>query len=544
MTKYIIYGANSLGQALYDYLCHKGIQEYVYCFCDKNADSIAPSPAMLANNASVLTFDQVRSLKMPYVIAASPKTAAAIYAFIKEDSSDAVAFDDVDAWLKEIGADISSDIAAALKDDSLRDTLKTIYEYLNAKERSADAARDRMALAHLPMASSTPTADDRRKTKIRFTFAANFFFNSIRSLILYLADRDDTDLLCVINSKAESYITDGMSESLESMGIACIQSDDYRIEDDLPDIFINNHAHESSLYMAMGGYEKLNEYCRYIAVLPLDGINYGTFPFLAEMYRSVLDPLRYDVIIVNRSIYDMMSALFHNVVCMTNPKFDAIYAKLSHKKQFDRAWDKISNKKVILWAPTHGCFGGLHNRNRICVSYDKYFMDIVDHAAKHNDIALIFRPHIVTVNDLVRQGVWTEEELRSVKRYFADSSNLIWDDSDDYSPAFAVSDAVMTDPGCGILYSYLPTRKPILEMFRDSYAVLWEQNEHLTKNYYRSYDMDGIRAFIEMISRGEDPLCEARMRILEEYIPDFDGKCGQRIGEFILNDFKKKTRNK
>ncbi len=40
-----------------------------------------------------------------------------------------------------------------------------------------------------------------------------------------------------------------------------------------------------------------------------------------------------------------------------------------------------------------------------------------------------------------------------------------------------------------------------------------------------------------MVRRGDDPLYDDRMKTVEQFIPDFDGKCGERIAKYILDDF-------
>ena len=55
----------------------------------------------------------------------------------------------------------------------------------------------------------------------------------------------------------------------------------------------------------------------------------------------------------------------------------------------------------------------------------------------------------------------TRRQFDDMKREINKSSNIIWDDTDDYRNAFYASDAIITD-GTTFCLEYLYTKKPIL----------------------------------------------------------------------------------
>lgn len=517
MQQVILYGAGALGQGLYAFLRLIGRHDIVRCFCDANAQHIVLDNSWRADGVEVRRFDETVGMGLPYVITIVSEESRREVAEMLTARGMRYHISPLD-WLKEIGIEFDEQSYAAAiaeRDHATIKKMDIIHRSIPFVKRRLDPAR---------------ILGSRRRIKVRIYHMNAYVFNSIQTVAEYLRDRDDVDLKLVTGADADAI------EQAERLGVDHVVCSDYDIAQDAPDVFISNYPpYSRKAYEVVGGFEKLAEHCRYIAVIPFFNVMMGDEGWGRVLFEGKLKP---DSIFVSKTLYDSVSKYNPNVYCMPNPKFDTIYNALQAQYD-DPAWAKISGKRAIIWAPDHGLSGWFMSPT---LSVDVYFTDIISYFRSHPKLALIFRPHRWLIRELVDFGIWSRQDLKDIRRHFDRSANIIWDDSNDYASAYARSDAVMTDPRCGIIYSYLATKKPILSMFRDGINDT-DYNPDLSKHYYKAYSWDDVRSFIEMIARGEDPLYEDRMRTFEEYLPNFDGRYGARIGEFIIEDYLCKVAN-
>lgn len=315
---------------------------------------------------------------------------------------------------------------------------------------------------------------------------------------------------------------------LKAKGIEAYYAEEYRIEEDLPDIVIYN-----SDWYDYKGYsiapENARKFAKKLILVPIDMVIYAgpSIPELAETYLMQ----NADMCFVNPDFYQKFKPYQNNLVLEGNPKFDYIYEKLANKDVTvpDEWKKKIGNKKVIMWATSHGIYG-----KNICPSYtfDLWVKDIIDYFREHKEYVLIFRPSALIFQDLIVSGICTYDECRHFEEMFERESNFIFDRTPDYGLAYKVSDALVCCPN-GMLLSYLPTKKPIVytATYRMNYSF---SDPELIQNYYIAKDREELEQSIEQIFNQNDPLYEKRMQTLKQYVPCFDGKIGERIMQRIL----------
>ena len=85
----------------------------------------------------------------------------------------------------------------------------------------------------------------------------------------------------------------------------------------------------------------------------------------------------------------------------------------------------------------------------------------------------------------------------------------------------------MADAG-SFLLEYLPTTKPILYL-KDPDGPGLNKSGAFTSQYYRAGNFDEIRRFISMVTEGEDPGREERLRLVSEELVRIDGQIGKSI---------------
>ena len=307
------------------------------------------------------------------------------------------------------------------------------------------------------------------------------------------------------------------------------------MEEDSPDIVLTMVMALVSIYRR-SYYEEWRKHSKlFIALNGMLMMNLTPDAF-AEMPAQVAPKLRkfgLDYCFWDSLVYNKLTSDGYDTSCcveMGNPKFDAIFEKLSQARSvLPDGWEKLSGKTTFLWAGTHadGCY---------LVQYIKV---IFDYFAEHCEAGLIFRPHPKLISELKQNGLWTEDEIKKIKSYFQKTPNIVWDESTDYSLAYQVADAIITDAGCGVTVSGLATLKPICACFSMNSPKYFCFPE-LFDGLYQVQSEQEMLDFFELIQRGEDPLKERREQAFRKCICHFDGKNGQRMKDFITEKYFEK----
>lgn len=274
--------------------------------------------------------------------------------------------------------------------------------------------------------------------------------------------------------------------------------------------------------------------------VPVGVVNYGS----VESNIGNIQQYQASEIFVEQSIYNTFSKSIRSEFrCHVtgNPKFDCIYNAYLHKVKIEDKFKKLKNsqiKKIILWTTDHnGCF-------KICspdVAFDLYANFMFKYARDHKDIGLIFRPYRAYVYELMRDSLWTEEQVEFLKTYCDQSENIVWDDEPDYSISYSMADAILADAGCGIICSALPMMKPIgitLRWDMDMKDVVSNNLEICNAHYLISSEKEML-SFIKMIEEEKDPNANKREEVCKKYVTHFDGKNGERIKDILIKEYQK-----
>lgn len=89
----------------------------------------------------------------------------------------------------------------------------------------------------------------------------------------------------------------------------------------------------------------------------------------------------------------------------------------------------------------------------------------------------------------------------------------------------------------GLIFTYLPTKKPILYL-KPPRSEEGAYDKHMLENLYQADNLQDIENFLKMIAEGRDILREQRLQTIQEYIPNFDGENGVRVKKMIEKYFK------
>lgn len=244
-----------------------------------------------------------------------------------------------------------------------------------------------------------------------------------------------------------------------------------------------------------------------------------------------------DLIIVHKDYYNVP-----NLIEMGNPKLDLVYRKLQEGlSRAENPWvDSIGDgQKVVLWNIGHGIFG-CSNISEL-FAFDIWIEKILTALKQVNNVVLLIRPHPFVFEELVNHNIWSKMDLENFKRYIGNFSGggynrILLDESSDYTTAFLVSDAMISDLS-GLIFTYLPTKKPILYL-KPPRSEEGAYDKHMLENLYQADNLQDIENFLKMIAEGRDILREQRLQTIQEYIPNFDGENGVRVKKMIEKYFK------
>ena len=365
------------------------------------------------------------------------------------------------------------------------------------------------------------------KIKVRIFFWGNpTLWNTLKTVAESFQMDDRYDVLIIIE---ENLMTAEKIKIVTLDELRICLKNKYNIADDMPDILILNEMHSCLLFDL--------KKAKYTAVIPCILVN-GVSDRVDVASEFAPDNLQYDVLLVEKFLYEKMEKrglLTEKIYIMGNPKFDGIYNEL-HKKQkmLGEKWNKINKAKRVVLLATDHCWD-ISN-----VTFDLYIHYMLYWFAENREMGLIIRPHQSYPLELMKNNVWSKEDFQKCKDFCNSFENIIWDDSDDYSLAYSIADAILTDVNCGITISALSLNKPLGTLRRFDGSVCKPIHPEVVDKLYCIDSIEKCTQFLEMIQRGEDVRYDDRQQLFEKYVSNFDGKNGQRIKDFLEEKYNEK----
>lgn len=365
-----------------------------------------------------------------------------------------------------------------------------------------------------------------KKIKVRIVHGYHTAWNAISSICQAFKEDSLFDVMLITGDWASEKVT----EQAEKFGFRSIVWNEYQGNEDRPDILILCLPFKK----VIEGLVNCREYAKLIVVAYWFVVRYGSKVDSIRDLAQGFGIYRPNYYFFDSLLYNEMKQSAHfgdKVVEMGNAKFDGIYHAMQ-KRECIESWKKLQGKKVIVWTTTHGIYEGVVTK---AVTFDLYAKTIFKYAFHNPDVGFVFRPSDELINEMLKHGYWSHNDLQQLKEYCAGTPNIVFDDTDTYDAAFSIADGIITDAYCGIICSALPTLKPICVTYRSMQDKSW--HPELTDNYYSAYDDQGIVDFIELIKNEQDSMFELRKMASEIYVKHFDGRNGLRIKEFIKNKY-------
>jgi tetratricopeptide (TPR) repeat protein len=216
-----------------------------------------------------------------------------------------------------------------------------------------------------------------------------------------------------------------------------------------------------------------------------------------------------------------------------HPKADAL-------RQLEAARDPeldafVAGRKAVCWNPHFDVVDAGAGFGTGYSTFMRWGRFITEEFSRRPEMALIVRPHPLLFALLVRRGLWTQEEVDAFIARCA-SENIILDRRPSYLPAFAASDAMMSDISSFIL-EYPMTGKPLLYL-RNPKCPYTEEGVAVGEVCEAAETEAGITAFLDGVAAGADPRWAERGAACETIIHHAPWGAGAAIKRVVDSRLK------
>ena len=369
------------------------------------------------------------------------------------------------------------------------------------------------------------------KIKVRIVQSSPTIWNAINTVCNAFREDCLYDVLIIIGGWKNSE----MVKIIDHWGYRWIMLDEYQGEIDKPDILVLC----GHLLNKFNGLLDCRRYVKLVVVVYWSVVRYAhTVEEFWINLQNDFDIYRPDYYLFDSLQYkEIEESKYYSekIIEMGNAKFDGIYQGIQEKKYPD-LWKKLEGKTTVLWATSHGINENMDISPTL--TFDLFAKTFFEYANNNPEMGFILRPAMAFLEELLKYGFWSENDIKFLKEYCTNSPNIIFDDTENYDNAISISDGVITDGFCGIVCSALPTLKPICATFRSKEAIPW--HKELLDSLYLAYEIEDFINFLEMVKNKSDFMLEQRKISSEKFVKNFDGQNGWRIKEFIKEKYNER----
>ena len=215
------------------------------------------------------------------------------------------------------------------------------------------------------------------------------------------------------------------------------------------------------------------------------------------------------------------------------PRFDMLINSRRHTLS-RQIFEETKKRKIIVWH-THFAkkIDTADGKRQVTPYVDEYIQFAAKISQYADKMFFIFLPHPLFGDDAV--DMENNRKSDELLKILSQTENVFIDKADDYRPSLMNCDAIITDRSALMVESAV-TGVPILYIKNPDYdEPLFPPLTALVDSYYQGNGCDDILNFVEMVQNGKDERKEQRNKLFNKCVPHFDGKCGERIKEDIIN---------
>jgi len=199
------------------------------------------------------------------------------------------------------------------------------------------------------------------------------------------------------------------------------------------------------------------------------------------------------------------------------------------KKQSD-IWNFSDSKFRVMWTPRWTTDKKLGGSNFFT---HKDFM--ISYARKHSDVAMLFRPHPLALDNFIDTGEMTKSEVDEFREICCITPNISLDESKEYIATVWNSSVSVTDISA-FFPEYFVTGKPVIFCISNMILELQDFALRLLEGCYIAHTSEDVEKYLDMLRKGEDPLKDKRKEIIEEVFGNDIGNISQKIVDTLKEE--------
>lgn len=186
-----------------------------------------------------------------------------------------------------------------------------------------------------------------------------------------------------------------------------------------------------------------------------------------------------------------------------------------------------NEKKTILWTPRWSCDERIGGSNFL--KYKDYMINIKEEI---RDINMIFRPHPLMFEEMVRTKRMSEKEVTEYKERLR-QKKIDFDSGTPIDETIKKSDVLVTDYS-SIMIMFFLTGKPIV--YCDSNIQFNESLEKIRDCIYIVRNQNELDEVLNKLRDGKDHLKEKRDYIIKTEFSNCNG-ASKKIVDYVINDY-------
>ncbi len=322
---------------------------------------------------------------------------------------------------------------------------------------------------------------------------------------------------------------------LTPMGIENIPFKDYDIKKHLPDITFTSQPYESVMPEQFWA-ENIVPYTK-LVYLPY----FTSRGIVTEKEKNVqcelpTQKIAWKVICESeqaKKVYSKFSPSFgENILASGLPKWDWVINMEKRNIEFPKQWNKLKNKKIIL-------------KNQHYIFQPRELLELIRSSINYfdkSDFGLLYRFHPLTETMFNVYYPNYFEEWEKVKKEIENSSNVAIDYNTSYDCAFKYSDILLTGY-TSLIQQYVLTKKPIVIIHQKVRFEEHKKYDNSENAYIKNTELLAVKTSEEgyelckKILTTSDYDYDNRMRFINDFMPNADGKIGERIASKLISEF-------
>lgn len=218
----------------------------------------------------------------------------------------------------------------------------------------------------------------------------------------------------------------------------------------------------------------------------------------------------------------LQKTLFYGIPSLT--------AILEAKDGRSSAWDFSNNSFRLMWTPRWTTKESLGGSN-----FFRYKDWLLEYAKTNLEVDLLFRPHPLALDNFIKTGEMSVEEVNQYKHACSSISNVRLDEEEEYADSMWNSSVLISDVS-GIMPEYFVTGKPLIYCTVEGNITFTELFYKMLEGCYVVHNAKELEECLYKLKIGEDPLAGRRKELIEELF----GEALEQSVEFIVEELTKR----